>query len=183
MGPGHIYCSSPVMHLSICQGSEFITLTDEFIIVVLFIKATIVSQLLQVLPWCMLLFWLVCILTVCALCLTAQVSSGTLVPECLRLFMSGCKTSTHPQSKDLVPIATPPRTCGHLGCYFGPSATLGLGHMKWEHIVEMLVIWVFPNVIFAEMISCGINSNVCNIVTDHRSVVRCSSAGLAQRPN
>ncbi|XP_028425777.1 polycystic kidney disease 1 like 1 [Perca flavescens] len=59
-----------------------------------------------------------------------KVSSGTLVPECLRLFMSGSRTSTHPQSKDLVPIATPPRTCGHLGCYFGPSATLGLGHMK-----------------------------------------------------
>ncbi|KAA8580858.1 hypothetical protein FQN60_013816 [Etheostoma spectabile] len=59
-----------------------------------------------------------------------QISSGTLVPECLRLFMTGSRTSTHPPTKDLVPISMPPTTCGHLGCYFGPSATLGLGHIK-----------------------------------------------------
>ncbi|XP_044033057.1 polycystic kidney disease 1 like 1 [Siniperca chuatsi] len=58
-----------------------------------------------------------------------QVSGVTLVPECLRLFLSGSRTSTYPQSNALVPM-TPPGTCGQLGCYSGPSATVGLGHTK-----------------------------------------------------
>ncbi|XP_037613525.1 polycystic kidney disease 1 like 1 [Sebastes umbrosus] len=36
------------------------------------------------------------------------------------------------QGPVLVPMATPPRTCGHLGCYLGPSATVGLGHTKTD---------------------------------------------------
>uniref|UniRef100_UPI0037E90AE3 polycystin-1-like protein 1 n=1 Tax=Semicossyphus pulcher TaxID=241346 RepID=UPI0037E90AE3 len=53
----------------------------------------------------------------------------TLVPERLRLFLSGSKTSTDPHNV-LVPVTTTPRTCGQLGCYLGRSATVGLGHRK-----------------------------------------------------
>ncbi|XP_073344382.1 polycystin-1-like protein 1 [Pagrus major] len=59
-----------------------------------------------------------------------QVSSVTLLPECLRLFLFGSRTSTHPQSSVLAPMATPLKTCGHLGCYLGPGATVGLSHTK-----------------------------------------------------
>ncbi|XP_078019104.1 polycystin-1-like protein 1 [Epinephelus lanceolatus] len=59
-----------------------------------------------------------------------QVSSATLVPECLGLFLSGSRTSTHPHSSVLVPMATVPRTCGALGSFLGRSATVGLGHTK-----------------------------------------------------
>lgn len=112
-------------------------------------------QLLQV----MISFWLsmYCV----------QVSSVTFVPECLRL--SGSRTSAHPLSNVLVPMATPPKTCGHLGCYLDPMATVGLGHTKWathKHTLMLeIVIWVFPNVVSAERISCGITSNVCDIIT------------------
>ncbi|KAM6908104.1 polycystin-1-like protein 1 [Lycodopsis pacificus] len=34
------------------------------------------------------------------------------------------------QGQVLVPMQTPPKTCGHLGCYSGPSATVGLGHTE-----------------------------------------------------
>ncbi|KAK9527852.1 hypothetical protein VZT92_014377 [Zoarces viviparus] len=34
------------------------------------------------------------------------------------------------QGQVLVPMQTLPKTCGHLGCYSGPSATVGLGHTK-----------------------------------------------------
>uniref|UniRef100_A0AAQ4P3R6 Polycystic kidney disease 1b n=1 Tax=Gasterosteus aculeatus aculeatus TaxID=481459 RepID=A0AAQ4P3R6_GASAC len=33
-------------------------------------------------------------------------------------------------SQVLVSTATPPKTCGHLDCYLGPSTTVGLGHTK-----------------------------------------------------
>ncbi|XP_070709442.1 polycystin-1-like protein 1 [Pempheris klunzingeri] len=59
-----------------------------------------------------------------------QVSSVTLVPECLRLLLSGTRASTHPPSNVFVPMATPPRTCGQLGCYVGPGVTVSLGHTK-----------------------------------------------------
>ncbi|XP_042369759.1 polycystic kidney disease 1 like 1-like, partial [Plectropomus leopardus] len=59
-----------------------------------------------------------------------ELSSVTLVPDCLRLFLSGTKTSTHPHLSVSVPMATAPRTCGLLGCYLGPSATVVLGHTR-----------------------------------------------------
>uniref|UniRef100_A0A8D3B804 Polycystic kidney disease protein 1-like 1 n=1 Tax=Scophthalmus maximus TaxID=52904 RepID=A0A8D3B804_SCOMX len=40
------------------------------------------------------------------------------------------RTSTYPHSIVTVPTATPPSTCGRLGCYSGPSTTVGLGHTK-----------------------------------------------------
>ncbi|XP_035510575.1 polycystic kidney disease 1 like 1 [Morone saxatilis] len=58
----------------------------------------------------------------------SQVSTVTLVPECLRLFLSRNRTSYHLHSNVL--LETPPRTCGHLGCYLEPSAIVGLGHTK-----------------------------------------------------
>ncbi|KAM9337218.1 polycystin-1-like protein 1 [Symphorus nematophorus] len=51
-----------------------------------------------------------------------EISSVTLLPECLRLFLSGRRTSSHPQSSVLVPMATPPRTC----------ATVDFGHTRSE---------------------------------------------------
>ncbi|XP_070784659.1 polycystin-1-like protein 1 [Enoplosus armatus] len=59
-----------------------------------------------------------------------QVSGVALVPQSLPLFLSGSQPSTYPPSTVAVPMATPPRTCGHLDCYSGPSATVGLGHTK-----------------------------------------------------
>ncbi|XP_047185896.1 polycystic kidney disease 1 like 1 isoform X3 [Scophthalmus maximus] len=59
-----------------------------------------------------------------------QASDVTLVPERFRSFLSGSRTSTYPHSIVTVPTATPPSTCGRLGCYSGPSTTVGLGHTK-----------------------------------------------------
>ncbi|XP_065805230.1 polycystin-1-like protein 1 [Labrus bergylta] len=55
-----------------------------------------------------------------------QLPSMTPMPECLRSFMSG--TSTQPHSGVFVPTTNPSRTCGQLGCYFGQSVEVGLGH-------------------------------------------------------
>lgn len=68
----------------------------------------------------------------CDLWFTSQVSSVTFIPESLRFFLSESRTSTQPQSSALAPVAVPARTCGHLGCYIGPSAIVSLGHIKWE---------------------------------------------------
>ncbi|KAM8731306.1 polycystin-1-like protein 1 isoform 4-T4 [Acanthopagrus schlegelii] len=38
--------------------------------------------------------------------------------------------TTHPQSSVFIPTAAPPETCGHLGCYLGPGATVGLSRTK-----------------------------------------------------
>nr|XP_046228097.1 polycystic kidney disease 1 like 1 [Scatophagus argus] len=62
----------------------------------------------------------------------SQDSSVTLAPEWLRVFLSGSRTSTRPQSNVSVSVAVLPMTCGHLGCYFGPSPAVGLGHTKLE---------------------------------------------------
>ncbi|KAM6971589.1 polycystin-1-like protein 1 [Tautogolabrus adspersus] len=59
-----------------------------------------------------------------------QVPSITLISECLRSFMSGSRTSTQPQSCVFVPTKQTSRTCGQLGCYFGQSVEVGLGHRK-----------------------------------------------------
>ncbi|XP_050922890.1 LOW QUALITY PROTEIN: polycystic kidney disease 1 like 1 [Lates calcarifer] len=59
-----------------------------------------------------------------------QLSSVTLGPESLHLRLLGSNTSTYPHSIVMVPTATLPRTCGHLGCYSGLSTTVGLGHTK-----------------------------------------------------
>nr|XP_029136853.1 polycystic kidney disease 1 like 1-like isoform X2 [Labrus bergylta] len=60
--------------------------------------------------------------------MAAQLPSMTPMPECLRSFMSG--TSTQPHSSVFVPTTNPSRTCGQLGCYFGQSVEVGLGHRK-----------------------------------------------------
>lgn len=100
----------------------------------LFCEVPIVLQLL------VFDFWFY---SVPALCTTPQVSSVTLVPEYLRLFLSRSRTSTHPQSDVFVPMATPPRTCGHLGCYSRPNAAVGFGHTKWE-TQTFFWIWCLP---------------------------------------
>lgn len=86
-----------------CQGVEVIPTVN-------FCAATIVSWLLQILPF--------------DLWFDFQVSGLTLEPESLRFFLSGSQTSTHPQSS--------PSTFGPLDCYTGPCAAVSLGHTKWE---------------------------------------------------
>ncbi|XP_034428977.1 polycystic kidney disease 1 like 1 [Hippoglossus hippoglossus] len=59
-----------------------------------------------------------------------QVPRATFVPGRLRSFFSRSGASTYPHSIVMVPTATAQKTCGRLGCYSGPSTTIGLGHTK-----------------------------------------------------
>ncbi|XP_044196388.1 polycystic kidney disease 1 like 1-like [Thunnus albacares] len=74
----------------------------------------------------------------CVLFVT-QVSGVTLVPECLHL-LSGSRASTYPQSDAMGAMGTPSRTCGHPGCYLGPSATVSLGHTKSDALFRLKLL-------------------------------------------
>ncbi|CAB1460970.1 unnamed protein product, partial [Pleuronectes platessa] len=59
-----------------------------------------------------------------------QVPRLTFVSGLLHSFFSRSGASTYPHSIVMVPTATAQKTCGGLGCYSGPSTTIGLGHTK-----------------------------------------------------
>ncbi|XP_053269030.1 polycystic kidney disease 1 like 1 [Pleuronectes platessa] len=59
-----------------------------------------------------------------------QVPRLTFIPGRLHSFFSRSGASTYPHSIVMVPTATAQQTCGGLGCYSGPSTTIGLGHTK-----------------------------------------------------
>uniref|UniRef100_A0AAQ6IQD0 Polycystic kidney disease 1b n=2 Tax=Anabas testudineus TaxID=64144 RepID=A0AAQ6IQD0_ANATE len=61
----------------------------------------------------------------------------TTVPECLPLFLMGSRSLSYPHSSVKIPVTKSPSTCGRLGCYSGPSATVVLGHTKSDAVSRL----------------------------------------------
>ncbi|XP_071384147.1 LOW QUALITY PROTEIN: polycystin-1-like protein 1 [Centroberyx affinis] len=66
--------------------------------------------------------------------ISAQVSGGMAgrVTECPPLFWFGSRAFFYPGSALMFPTAAAQQMCGHLGCYSGPSAMVGLGLTRSE---------------------------------------------------
>ncbi|XP_068160681.1 polycystin-1-like protein 1 [Antennarius striatus] len=57
-------------------------------------------------------------------------SSEALLPEGLRLYLSGSRAFPLPQSNVLASWSAHPKTCGRLDCSLGPNAMYGFGHTR-----------------------------------------------------